>query len=91
AAYRIVQESLTNAAKHAAGAMVTATLRFGEHALEIDIVDDGSADARVAPLPPGGHGLIGMQERVALFGGSLEAAHAESGGFRVRARLPLPA
>jgi signal transduction histidine kinase len=91
AAYRIVQESLTNAAKHAAGATVTATVRYSDGALEIDVTDDGSTDPAAATLPRGGHGLVGMQERVALFGGSLEAAAAANGGFRVRARLPLPA
>lgn len=90
AAYRIVQESLTNAAKHAAGATVTATIRYTEGALDIDITDDGSPDPTRRPLPSGGHGLVGMQERVSLFGGSLEAAPAAHGGFRVRARLPLP-
>jgi signal transduction histidine kinase len=91
AAYRIVQESLTNAAKHAAGATVTATLRYRDGTLEIDVVDDGSVEVATVPLPRGGHGLVGMQERVAVFGGSLEAAHSGDGGFRVRARLPLPA
>jgi len=91
AAYRIVQESITNAAKHAAGAAVTATLRYGEGSLDIDVVNDGGAGSPTAPLPRGGHGLVGMQERVALFGGSLEATPADGGGFRVLARLPLPA
>jgi signal transduction histidine kinase len=92
AAYRIVQESITNAAKHAAGTSVIATLRYREDSLEIDVVNDGGP--RSAPdvrLPRGGHGLVGMQERVALFGGSLEAMPDDGGGFRVRARLPLPA
>jgi signal transduction histidine kinase len=88
AAYRIVQEALTNAAKHAAGATVTATIRYSDAALEIDVADDGNGHVTGHV---GGHGLIGMQERVALFGGSLEAAIAPDGGFRVRARLPLPA
>jgi signal transduction histidine kinase len=91
AAYRIVQESLTNAAKHAAGAPVTAALRYRDGTLEIDVVDEGSRQVRTEPLPRGGHGLVGMQERVALFGGTLEAAPSDAGGFRVRARLPLPA
>lgn len=91
AAYRIVQESLTNAAKHAAGATVTATIRYADGTLDIDVTDDGSPDPTRMPLPTGGHGLVGMQERVSLFGGTLEAAPATDGGFRVRARLPLPA
>jgi signal transduction histidine kinase len=91
AAYRIVQESLTNAAKHAAGATVTATVHYLDGAVEIEVTDDGRADAARVPAPVGGHGLVGMQERVALFGGSLEARPVANGGFRVRARLPLPA
>jgi len=88
AAYRIVQESLTNVAKHAAGAPVTATVRYGDHSLEIEVVDTGGhAPALTAP---GGHGLIGMKERVALFGGTLEALPVTGGGFHVRARLPMP-
>lgn len=91
AAYRIVQESLTNAAKHAAGATVTAVVRYGPQTLEIDVVNAGGVRA-AAPLPPGGgHGLVGMQERVSLFGGTLEAATSPDGGFRMRAQLPLPA
>jgi signal transduction histidine kinase len=91
AAYRIVQESITNAAKHAPGSKVTATVRYSHDSLEIDVVNDLSADAVTVPMPRGGHGLVGMAERVALFGGRLEAAPQDSGGFRVRARLPLPA
>jgi len=91
AAYRIVQESLTNAAKHAAGASVTATIRYRDGSLEIDVADDGGADPERHRQADGGHGLVGMRERVALFGGSLEAAPAANGGFHVRARLPLPA
>jgi len=89
AAYRIVQESLTNAAKHAAGAPVTVTVHYGNATLEIDVVDAGGNDAAAA-LPSGGNGLIGMRERVALFGGTLDATPAAA-GFHVRARLPLPA
>ncbi len=91
AAYRIVQESITNAAKHAAGTTVTATLRYRADSLEIDVVNGGGSQAATMQLPRGGHGLVGMRERVALFGGSLEAAPDDDGGFRVRARLPLPA
>lgn len=92
AAYRIVQESLTNAAKHATGSTVTATVRFGPDVLEVEVVDAGPARGHRPPVPSGGgHGLVGMRERVALFGGTLDADHAPDGGFRVRARLPLPA
>ena len=88
AAYRIVQESLTNAAKHAAGAPVTVTVHYGNGTLEIEVIDSGG-NAAAAALPSGGNGLIGMRERVALFGGTLDAAPAAA-GFHVRARLPLP-
>jgi signal transduction histidine kinase len=91
AAYRIVQESLTNAAKHAAGARVTAIVRYRAGALEIEVVDTGRGQAAPVPLPHGGHGLVGMRERVALFGGSLEATQSPDGGFHLRAQLPLPA
>lgn len=91
AAYRIVQESITNAAKHAPGSSVTAALRYRDHALEIEVVNDVGRGAETLPLPRGGHGLAGMQERVDLFGGDLEATPEASGGFRVRARIPLPA
>lgn len=90
AAYRIVQESLTNAAKHACGAAVTATIRYGEHDLEIEVVDGGGQALPVA-ASGSGQGLIGMRERVSLFGGTFDAAPRGGGGFAVRARLPLPA
>lgn len=90
AAYRIVQESLTNAAKHAPGAAVTATVRYRPGALEIDVANASGSAPRTLPLPRGGgHGLVGMQERVGLFGGTLETADSGD-GFRVRAMLPLP-
>jgi signal transduction histidine kinase len=91
AAYRIVQESLTNAAKHAVGAAVTATLRYRSQTLEIEVVNARSPAPPTVPLPPGGgHGLVGMQERVSLFGGTIEAAGSRDEGFRLRAMLPLP-
>ena len=86
AAYRIVQESLTNARKHAGPAHAHVIVRFGHETLELSITDDGSA-------PPNGnssgHGLVGMRERVALYGGDFEAGPRAQGGFRVAARLPL--
>ncbi|MGN6522036.1 MAG: sensor histidine kinase [Actinomycetes bacterium] len=92
AAYRIVQESLTNAAKHATGSPVTARVSWGADSLEIDVTNDGARPAVGVPLPRGGgHGLVGMQERVSLFGGTLEAGVGQDGGFRVRARLPIAA
>ncbi len=87
-AYRVVQEALTNALKHGGGARARVTLRFDDHALEVEVSDDGRG-----PPPDGsrtqGHGLIGMRERVALFGGTLETGERPGGGFVVRARIPL--
>jgi signal transduction histidine kinase len=85
-AYRIVQEALTNARKHAPGARVGLRLSYEEGAVVVEVVDDGPGDA--GP-PAGGHGLIGMRERVELFGGTLEAGPRSEGGFGVRALLPL--
>jgi signal transduction histidine kinase len=90
--YRIVQEALTNALKHAGGAAAAVLVRRREGALEVEISDDG----RGAGAAPGGdadevgHGLIGMRERVALYDGSISAGPDEDGGYRVRASLPDP-
>ena len=85
-AYRIVQEALTNALKHAGPASARVTIRYGTGELEIEIADDGAG----AGVPvPGGHGLVGMRERVALFGGDLATGRRSSGGYAVRARLPI--
>ena len=85
--FRVVQEALTNVLKHAGGARASVRLSYARRALEIDVHDDGEA---VASAPrSGGHGLIGMRERVTLFGGTLEAGSADGGGFRVHAVLPL--
>jgi signal transduction histidine kinase len=84
-AYRIVQEALTNARKHAGEARATVTVRYGVEALEVEVADDGSG----AGNGGGGHGLVGMRERVALFGGDLHAGPRPGGGFRVHARLPI--
>ncbi|HWT26176.1 MAG TPA: histidine kinase, partial [Solirubrobacteraceae bacterium] len=87
AAYRVVQEALTNTIKHAHAARAQLVVRYRDDALELLIADDG--DGRAMPLAGGGHGLAGMRERVSVFGGELEA-HAEDGrGFVVRARFPL--
>jgi signal transduction histidine kinase len=86
-AYRIVQEALTNALKHAGPAHARVTVRYGERELDIEIADDGAGVNGDAP--PGGHGLVGMRERVALFGGDLATGRQSGGGYAVRARLPL--
>jgi signal transduction histidine kinase len=87
--YRIVQESLTNVLKHAGPARAVVTVRRTSNAISVDIVDDG----RGASSQPadGGHGLLGMRERVALFGGQLQAGARSDGGFQVSAILPLSA
>ena len=87
-AYRIVQEALTNTLKHGGASRAEISLRYVEDALELQVTDDGRA-APVAGGDHGGHGLIGMRERVALFGGELAARPRASGGYEVRARLPL--
>jgi signal transduction histidine kinase len=86
-AYRIVQEALTNALKYAGSAHACVLVRFAPGALELEIADDGAGVNGDGTA--GGHGLVGMRERVALFGGELEAGPAEQGGYRVRARLPV--
>ena len=85
-AYRIVQEALTNALKYAGQAHVRVAVRYVPGALELEVSDDGPGRANGSD---GGHGLVGMRERVALFGGELDAGPAPGGGYVVRARLPL--
>jgi signal transduction histidine kinase len=91
AAYRIIQEALTNAVKHAGKATARVSVCYEPEALEIEVLDDGRGAA--APLlegiVEGGHGLIGMRERVALYGGELETGPVFPGGYRVHARFPL--
>jgi signal transduction histidine kinase len=86
-AYRIVQEALTNALKHAGEAHAVVHVAFGPDSLTLEITDDGT---RVpAPVAGGGHGLVGMRERVALYGGRLDAGRNPGGGFGVRVVLPI--
>jgi signal transduction histidine kinase len=90
AAYRIVQESLTNALKHAPGAAVRVLVRYTERALEVCVEDDGATGPR--QVRPGGHGLVGVRERAALFDGRVAAGPRDDGpGWRVRAELPVTA
>jgi signal transduction histidine kinase len=86
-AYRIVQEALTNALKHAGEASASVSIRYGSDSLELEIADDGAGAS--APVSSGGHGLLGMRERVALYGGRLDAGRRPSGGFVVRVLLPI--
>jgi signal transduction histidine kinase len=87
-AYRIVQEALTNARRHAPGAEVRVEVAFADDALRVSVRDNGHG-------PPGdshgGHGLVGMHERVAMVGGSLRVGPMDGGGFAVEARLPMGA
>lgn len=87
AAYRIVQEALTNVARHAGGASASVRIEYGAGGVALQVDDDGRAGPDAVPVP--GVGLIGMRERVIALGGSLQAAPKAGGGFRVRAELPL--
>jgi signal transduction histidine kinase len=86
-AYRIIQEALTNVVKHARALRTEVRVRYGADALELSVIDDGTG--AVPPGPPG-HGLVGMRERVSLFGGTLESGRRTDGpGYAVHAVLPL--
>jgi signal transduction histidine kinase len=90
AAYRIIQESLTNAIRHAGSASASVTLAYEGDRLVVEICDDGhGAEVAGNGADGGGHGLTGMGERAAAAGGELEAGPLPGGGFRVRACLPL--
>jgi signal transduction histidine kinase len=87
-AYRIVQEGLTNALKHAGPARARVSVHCSGDAVTIEVRDDGSGAADTTS-EPGGQGLVGMRERVAVLGGELRAGPEPSGGYAVRAMLPL--
>jgi signal transduction histidine kinase len=87
-AYRIVQEALTNVLKHAGEASARVVVRYATRELELEVADDGNGEREASDA---GHGLVGMRERVALYGGELDARSRLGGGFVVRARLPLAA
>lgn len=89
-AFRVVQEALTNAIKHAGPARAFVRLAFTADALELEILDTGRGPAPAdARLPGAGQGLVGMRERVTLYGGELQTGRRRGGGFQVRARIPL--
>lgn len=93
--YRVVQEGLTNAVRHAGPTSCRVSVVVGGDELRVEIVDDGPAsrtpgsEPARTPSPSGGHGLNGIRERARLYGGSVEAGPRPDGGFAVRARLPL--
>jgi signal transduction histidine kinase len=85
-AYRVIQEALTNTLRHAFASRVGVFVRRREGELEVEVLDDGVGQS--VTVAAEGRGLVGMRERVALFGGDLEAGARPGGGFRVRARFP---
>jgi signal transduction histidine kinase len=85
-AYRIVQEALTNALKHAGPARAHVLVRYGDDHVQVEVADDGRGSTAASG---NGHGLTGMRERVAVYGGELESGPRAGGGFTVRATLPL--
>ncbi|MFE1949288.1 sensor histidine kinase [Streptomyces sp. NPDC059524] len=96
-AYRVVQEALTNVLKHARPASAVVRVSYGTHALRVSVTDDGAATGQAlkrtggAPEAGTGHGLIGIRERVRLYGGSVEIGPRPEGGFQVRLTLPTSA
>lgn len=85
-AYRIVQEGLTNVRKHAGAARAWVEVRYGDHELDVAVLDDGEPSAKTND---GGHGLVGVEERVALLGGELRTGRRKEGGYELRVRLPI--
>src|SRR5439155_26735195 len=85
-AYRIVQEGLTNALKHAGPAQARVLIHRSGDDLAIEVADTGAGGANGRGS---GHGLVGMRERVAVYGGRLEAGRQPDGGYALRAHLPL--
>jgi signal transduction histidine kinase len=89
AAYRIVQEALTNTLKHADASQAVVFVRYGASELAVDVLDDGRGPAAANGVDPGGRGLVGIRERVALYGGHVSAGPRAAGGFAVSARFPV--
>ena len=85
-AYRLVQEGLTNALKHARADRAEVLVRWGDGEIELEVTDNGTGSGDGSG---GGHGLVGMRERIAVYGGELDAAPRPEGGFRLRAKLPV--
>jgi signal transduction histidine kinase len=89
AAYRIIQESLTNVARHAGRARVTVRVTYDDADVRVQIDDDGTAPSGGAAAIGTGSGITGMRERAGTLGGELSAGFRHGGGFRVSARLPV--
>jgi signal transduction histidine kinase len=87
AAYRIVQEAVTNVLRHAAASRVDCTVDYGLAAVDLRVVNDGTARTETRAA---GNGHIGMRERVALYGGTVEIGPRPAGGYAVHAVLPIP-
>jgi signal transduction histidine kinase len=85
-AYRVIQEALTNTLAHGRAARAEVVVRYQRDALELEVVDDGTATTNGADA---GYGLVGMQERVSLYGGRMEHGRRDGGGYRLLARLPV--
>ncbi|MGH3255454.1 MAG: sensor histidine kinase [Streptosporangiaceae bacterium] len=98
-AYRIVQEALTNALKHGQATAADVTIRYAEHSLRVEVLNTGPSvlstnghvplRPKIEHKPGNGRGLLGLRERVAVYGGEFDARRRLGGGFRVRARIPL--
>ncbi|MET7703578.1 histidine kinase [Streptomyces sp. NPDC005485] len=88
AAYRVVQEALTNAVKHAGGASTAVTVAYAADLLDVEVADTGGSPDPAA-VPGSGRGLIGLRERLAVYDGTLHTGHRPTGGWRVRALIPL--
>jgi signal transduction histidine kinase len=89
AAYRVVQEAITNAIKYAGAAPTEVRVSYGAQDVELHVCDRGTGGVAPARVGGGGHGLVGMRERVRIFGGELHTGRRAGGGFEVRARIPL--
>ena len=88
-AYRVLQEALTNALKYAPGAETHVDVVYEDQALGLDVVNDRSSNGSNGVATGAGRGLIGMRQRVAVYGGELSSGPTPNGGFAVHARLPL--
>jgi signal transduction histidine kinase len=90
AAYRIIQEALTNSARHSGGTRATVRVSYGDEELEIEVADEGTIGPKASRTVGTGSGIAGMTDRARALGGSLTAGPRPGRGFLVRALLPLP-